>query len=63
MKKNHYSAGTFFLKIVLAFLIVSSTVSFAQINVGGQPMSTLMELNSNFEMVTMPEVDSRTLLE
>ena len=63
MKKNHYSAGAFRFIIVLAFLIVSSTVSFAQINVGGQPMSTLMELNSNFEMVTMPEVDSRTLLE
>ncbi len=63
MKKSTFSAGTFYFNIVLAVLFICTADSIAQINVGGQPISSLTELSTNFDIVTMPEVDSRKLLE
>lgn len=63
MKKSTFSAGTVFLNIVLAILFICAADSKAQINVGGQPMSSLTDLSSEFDIVTMPAVDSKKLLE
>ena len=63
MKKSTFAAGTVYLNIVLAVLFIFTADLSAQINVGGQPISSLTELSTNYEIVTMPEVDSRKLLE
>ncbi|MBK8383500.1 MAG: T9SS type A sorting domain-containing protein [Ignavibacteria bacterium] len=49
--------------IIFLMSFFCSSVSFSQLNVGGQPISSLMELNSVFSNVTMPEFDSRKFLE
>ncbi|MBL0109307.1 MAG: hypothetical protein IPP52_19060 [Ignavibacteria bacterium] len=49
--------------IIFLMSFFCSSVSFAQLNVGGQPISSLMELNSVFSNVIMPEFDSRKFLE
>ncbi len=63
MKKSTNSAGSVLLNLVLAILFICVSDSYAQVNVGGQPISSLTELNTNYDIVTMPEVDSRKLLE
>lgn len=63
MKKSTNSAGSVLLNLVLAILFICVSDSYAQVNVGGQPMSSLTELNTSYDIVTMPEVDSRKLLE
>ena len=63
MKKSTNSAGSVLLNLVLAILFICVSDSYAQVNVGGQPMSSLTELSTSYDIVTMPEVDSRKLLE
>ncbi len=52
--------NSLFIFSILFFFEVNS---FAQLNVGGKPISSLMELNSAYGNVTMPEFDSRKFLE
>ena len=61
MKKNYRFACIIFF--MLAFFIICTSNVFAQINAGGLPMSSLMQLNENFSLVTLPELDTRPLLE
>ena len=63
MKKSTNSAGSVLLNLVLAILFICVSDSYAQVNVGGQPISSLTELSTSYDIVTMPEVDSRKLLE
>lgn len=49
--------------IMLAVLIVCYADLKAQINSGGKPMSSMMQLNSTPQLVTLPELDTRPLLE
>jgi PKD repeat protein len=51
------------LSVVFALVLFCSVNSSAQVNVGGQPMSSLLELSADYEMVTMPAVDAMRLLE
>ncbi|MEO8446978.1 MAG: T9SS type A sorting domain-containing protein [bacterium] len=64
MKKYYHFAGIIFsLNILMALLILSPGSITAQINVGGQPMSSVMQLNSELSTVTMPEFDTQRLIE
>lgn len=63
MKKNNTLAGVIFIYFILVYTFILSTCSTAQVNVGGQPMSTLLGLNSEINTVTMPAVDAQKLLE
>jgi lysyl endopeptidase len=48
---------------VLVFLFIFISKAFPQINVGGEPMSSLLQLNNNFSSVTLPSVDTKKALE
>ncbi|HMQ68103.1 MAG TPA: T9SS type A sorting domain-containing protein [Ignavibacteria bacterium] len=63
MRKIFTFTGTILLYSVLIFSFSVSNCLFAQDNVGGQPMSFLLNLNSDINTVTMPEVDAQRLLE
>lgn len=64
MKKSfNFTPKTSFSIIALLFMIFCFNNSFSQVNAGGQPMSSLMQLSQDFQTITMPEVDSRKLLE
>lgn len=63
MKKNNTLTRVIFINFVLILTFILSTVSFAQDNVGGQPMSFLLGLNAEINSVTMPEIDAQKLLE
>lgn len=64
MKNLNYESNPLIkLIIVLVFLFNGITNSFSQINVGGEPMSSLLQLNMNFNSVTLPAVDSKKALE
>ncbi|MEO6693798.1 MAG: T9SS type A sorting domain-containing protein [Ignavibacteria bacterium] len=60
--KTFYTNTKIILLIVFALSLNSSDI-FSQLNVGGAPISSLTQLSSNFQSVTMPVVDSRRLLE
>lgn len=64
MKTNIYKSKSIIGMIaVLVIMLAVISKSFAQINVGGQPMSTLMQLGTNFNSVTLPEVDTKSALD
>lgn len=63
MKKNYHFAGIIFtINILMALFLFSPENVTAQINAGGQPMSSLVQLNSELTTVTMPEIDTDQLL-
>lgn len=45
------------IKTAIIFLIASAGYMSAQINVGGEPMSSMLMMESNFNSVTLPELD------
>lgn len=64
MKTFVYKTGTkVSLNFVLVFLFIFISNSFSQINVGGEPMSSLIQLQSDYNSVTLPAVDSKKALE
>ncbi|MEO8664899.1 MAG: T9SS type A sorting domain-containing protein [Ignavibacteria bacterium] len=63
MKKNiHHAIALIF---TMAIICVSAVVSDlnAQISSGGEPMSFLMRLNSDFQLVSLQEIDTKKLIE
>lgn len=63
MRKTYTFIRTILINSFLIFLFILCNGVFAQENVGGQPMSFLLDLNSDINTVTMPEVDAQRLLE
>jgi len=60
--KTFYKITKIIILIVFVLTLNASKI-FSQLNVGGAPISSLMQLSSNFQSVTMPEVDTKKLLE
>jgi hypothetical protein len=63
MRKINNFKKTIFVNLILMFTFILSMGVSAQDNVGGQPMSILLDLNQDINTVTMPEVDAQRLLE
>lgn len=51
------------LAAVILFSVFFTANSFAQINVGGAPISSLMEMDASFNTVTMPSFDVQRFLD
>lgn len=60
--KNFNKMARIILLVIFALSLSASEI-FSQLNVGGSPISSLMQLNTNYPTVIMPGVDSRRLLE
>ena len=63
MKNFFFSTKAIILNIALMISVFYSVNLIAQVNVGGKPMSSLIQLDNNFQTVTLPEIDSKKLLE
>lgn len=61
MKKSNYIV--FVHSLILFFLLIGSANLFAQINAGGQPLSNLMQLESSYNTVSLPSVDTKKAIE
>lgn len=61
LKLNRLSAH--YLLIVFCFFALLNTNVFSQINAGGEPMSSLIQLNNDYSTVTMPAFDVQKLHE
>jgi len=62
--KNYFRfAKVLFVTCLLIVCALFSNNLHAQINVGGQPMSSMTELSDVFSSVTMPDVDVQRLIE
>ncbi len=63
MKKINYTEIIFKSVVVLVLLFFWSMNLRAQINVGSEPMSTLLGINTGFDQVSLPAVNTKKLLE
>jgi PKD repeat protein len=59
MNTKNLGIGIF---ILLTAFILSGTLQ-AQINIGGEPMSSMIQLNESFGTITLPEFDVQKMLE
>lgn len=63
MRKINSFTKAIYFSFVLVFTFILTSGAYAQENVGGTPMSFLLNLNSDINTVVMPEVDAQSLLE
>lgn len=63
MGKVYLKKITGLLPVILFLLTINSLNLKAQVNAGGSPMSSMLQLNSSVSYISMPEFDSRQFLE
>ncbi|MBK9330943.1 MAG: T9SS type A sorting domain-containing protein [Ignavibacteria bacterium] len=63
MKINFRFANVLITTFMLTMGIMFSNFASAQINAGGLPMSSMTELNDVFGLVTMPGIDTQSLID
>ncbi len=63
MKKFNYKTKSLIFMIIVLVSFFGFSDSYSQINAGGVPMSSLMQLSPDFNSVTLPAVDTKRAIE